>query len=165
MSDEKPTPKDATYHLFQFRDANKALTEHPTDWYDGKPKRCPGSGLAPAVQFHGEVSPDDEPRYLCRCPWCDKPFRPGPMIEHSFVPVRARPLGSGFLPPYDQRTRRDHIAAAISDLVADFVYYDRKGCESLPGDAIQLAVTAREVTVDEIIEAFAMHLRHALVQP
>lgn len=84
----KTTASDAHYHTFEFRDAGKKLEGVPPDWYDGKPKRCPGSGLPPGVQYHGEVSDDGEPKYLCRCPWCDRPFRPGPMPEHTFVPVR-----------------------------------------------------------------------------
>lgn len=88
ISQQQATPHEKRYHTFEFRDSTKNLTKHPPDWYDGKPKRCPGSGVAPAVQFHGELSDDGEPKYLCRCPWCDVPQRPGPMPEHTFVPVR-----------------------------------------------------------------------------
>lgn len=86
---EQATPGETRYHTFEFAASAKQLTKHPPDWYDGKPKRCPGSGLPPGVQYHGEVSDDGEPKYLCRCPWCDRPHRPGPMPEHTFVPVRA----------------------------------------------------------------------------
>lgn len=86
------TPNEARYHTFEFVASTKQLTKHPPDWYDGKPKRCPGSGLPPGVQYHGEVSDDGEPKYLCRCPWCDRPHRPGPMPEHTFIPVRAEDI-------------------------------------------------------------------------
>lgn len=86
------TPHDAAYHTFEFKAATAQLAKHPPDWYDGKPKRCPGSGMPPAVQFHGDVGLDREPKYRCRCPWCDGRFRPGPMVEHSFVPVRVEDI-------------------------------------------------------------------------
>jgi hypothetical protein len=87
-----PTAENPKYHTFEYRDANRRLEAVPPDWYDGKPKRCPGSGQPPGVQFHGELSDDGEPKYLCRCPWCDKPFRPGPMPDHTFVPVNPEEL-------------------------------------------------------------------------
>jgi hypothetical protein len=52
------------------------------------------------------------------------------------------------------RSRRDEILAAVSDLVVDFLYYDRKEDEELPRGAIEDAVAAGEITVDEIVEAF-----------
>lgn len=69
------------------------------------------------------------------------------------------------LPHPDLRTRREHIAAEISGLVADFLYYDRKGCESLPGPAIQEAVAARELTIAEMVDLFAKLLRDSLEEP
>jgi hypothetical protein len=53
MSEKEPTPHEAAYHTFEFRDSNRRLASHPPDWYDGNPKRCPGSGEAPGVQYHG----------------------------------------------------------------------------------------------------------------
>lgn len=120
--DDKPTPSHAAYHTFEFRDSVRPLTGHPLDWYDGKPKRCPGSGTAPAVQFHGEVSLDDEPKYLCRCPWCDKPFRPGPMVEHSFVPMRAEGITPAGITPADQ----NHPGGDRADRVRDVGYTSSK---------------------------------------
>jgi hypothetical protein len=58
-----------------------------------------------------------------------------------------------------KRTRRQHIAATIMDLVSNFVYYDRKEDEELPRGALEEAVKAGEVTVDEMIELFAEQLR------
>jgi len=52
------------------------------------------------------------------------------------------------------RERREIILGTVDDLVSDFLYYDRKESESLPRGAIDDAVKAGEVTVDEIVEQF-----------
>jgi hypothetical protein len=58
----------------------------PPDWYDGKPKPCPGQAM---VRFSGECAADGERTYICRCSHCDKPFPPGlPTGPHTFIPVR-----------------------------------------------------------------------------
>lgn len=54
------------------------------------------------------------------------------------------------------------ILGAASDLAIKFSYYDRKEDEELPVGAIQKAIEAEVVTVDEIIEAFAKELRRKL---
>lgn len=64
----------------------------PEDWYDGTPKRCPGSGNPSRVRYHGEVHEDGERVYLVRCPWCDSRQSPGMMPEHTFIPVRVEDL-------------------------------------------------------------------------
>lgn len=64
--------------------------------------------------------------------------------------------------PYEQWTRRDHIEATASDLVVDFLFYDRKGDEALPVGAIEEAVKAGEITVEEIVTLVADGLRKAL---
>ena len=55
--------------------------------------------------------------------------------------------------------RREHILWTISDLVSDLMYYSRKEDEDLPASAIEQAVAAGEITVEEIIAAFADGLR------
>lgn len=57
-------------------------------------------------------------------------------------------------------SRRDTILGTVDDLVSDFLYYDRKEDEELPRGAIDDAVKAGEVTVDEIVE----HFRKSLVE-
>lgn len=52
------------------------------------------------------------------------------------------------------RSRRDLIFATVSDLVGEFLWDGRKEDEELPRGAIEDAVAAGEVTVDEIVEAF-----------
>jgi len=56
------------------------------------------------------------------------------------------------------RTRREQILAVTSDLVAGFLYYDRKEDEDLPRGAIEEAIKAGEVSVDEIVKLFKEEL-------
>lgn len=51
-------------------------------------------------------------------------------------------------------TRRDNILNTISDLVSDFLYYDRKEDPTLPRGAIEEAVAAGEISIDEIVAKF-----------
>ncbi len=48
---------------------------------------CQGTGQPSAVRYYGEITEDGERKYLCRCPWCDKPQSPGVMPEHTYVPI------------------------------------------------------------------------------
>lgn len=57
-----------------------------------------------------------------------------------------------------EKTRREHILDVVSDLVADFMCYDRKEDEDLPRGAIEEAISAGEITVDEIVAAFRKHV-------
>lgn len=68
-------------------------------------------------------------------------------------------LSSKYLPPYTQRTTRDHIAATIDRMVSKLIYYDRKEDESLPLGAIEAALKAKEVTTDEMIDLFSFLLK------
>jgi hypothetical protein len=52
----------------------------------------------------------------------------------------------------------DHILAVISDLVADFLYYDRKEDEDLPRGAIDDAVASGAITIDEMVAEFRREL-------
>lgn len=58
--------------------------------------------------------------------------------------------------------RRKMILGAISDLVSDFLYYDRKEDEDLPRGAIEDAVKNGELTKDEIIEKFKNKLNEGM---
>jgi hypothetical protein len=49
---------------------------------------------------------------------------------------------------------RTTILGTVSDLVADFLYYDRKEDESLPRGTIEKAIEDGAITVDEIVEVF-----------
>lgn len=59
----------------------------------------------------------------------------------------------------EKQTARELIFVTIEDLAADFMYYDRKGDESLPRDAIEEAVAQGKITVDEIVDKFRRSLR------
>lgn len=55
--------------------------------------------------------------------------------------------------------RRDLILVNVSDLIANFLYYDRKGDEELVLGDIEKAIEAGEVSVDEIIARFTEELK------
>lgn len=46
------------------------------------------------------------------------------------------------------------ILEYVSDLVGDFVYYDRKECEDLSADNLKKAIASGKITVDEIVDKF-----------
>ncbi len=56
-------------------------------------------------------------------------------------------------------SRKQTILDTVKDLVGRFMYYDRKEDDELLRGAIEEAVELGEITVDEIIEAFATELR------
>lgn len=60
------------------------------------------------------------------------------------------------------KTRREHIENCVNDLISNFMYYDRKEDESLAVGAIEEAVAAGEITVDEIVELFERAVRGSL---
>ena len=66
------------------------------------------------------------------------------------------------LPPYGQRTRAERILGTVDDLVADFLYYDRKEDENLPRGAIEAAILEGEITPELIAERFTFGLMEAL---
>ncbi len=61
-----------------------------------------------------------------------------------------------------EKTTKQTILDTLEDLVSSFLYYDRKESETLPRGAIDEAVCAGEITEEEIISAFAEHLRSGL---
>jgi len=66
------------------------------------------------------------------------------------------------LPVQCRRVRRDHIVATVSDLVGSLLYYDRKEDEDLPRGAIEEAIAAGEVTIDEIVDLFRREMTDAI---
>ena len=58
--------------------------------------------------------------------------------------------------------RKDVIITTIIDTVSDFTYYNRKGDDELPRGAIEYAIEAGEISVDEIVEEFEKAIRGAL---
>ena len=57
------------------------------------------------------------------------------------------------------KTRAQNIKDTITDGISDLMYYRRKEDDELPRGAIEEAVEAGEITVDEMIETFATELR------
>lgn len=57
---------------------------------------------------------------------------------------------------------RDLILGTVDDLIAHFLYYDRKEDDQLPENAIEHAVASGEVTVDEIVLKFREALESVL---
>ena len=55
-------------------------------------------------------------------------------------------------------TRRQTIFSTVTDLVSDFLYYDRKDDKELPRGSIREAVEAGEITEAEIVAHFAKTL-------
>lgn len=62
----------------------------------------------------------------------------------------------------EDRTRRELILATVRDFVSDFLYYDRKEDECLPRNAIEEAIEAGEITVNEIVKEFKDELKKYL---
>ncbi len=59
-------------------------------------------------------------------------------------------------------TRRDTIIMTVEDLVSDLMHYDRDNDEELPEGAIEEAIAAGEITVEEIIVVFESGLRDVI---
>lgn len=57
---------------------------------------------------------------------------------------------------------RSRILAETSDLVTNFLHYNRKDDEELPPDSIQKAVKDGVITVNEIVQKFHEELRAGL---
>lgn len=57
-------------------------------------------------------------------------------------------------------TARQDILDAISDIVSDFVYYDRKDDDSLSSEELRTAVNRGEITIDEMVNEFRRHLEN-----
>ena len=57
---------------------------------------------------------------------------------------------------------KDYINDVISDMIADFLYYDRKEDDTLTRGMIEEMVKAGELTADEMVEMFRFHLSKGL---
>lgn len=57
------------------------------------------------------------------------------------------------------KTRKEIIKDVASDLISEFLYYDRKEDESLPVGAIEEAIKEGVITIEEILEIFEKELR------
>lgn len=50
------------------------------------------------------------------------------------------------------------ILGKISDLVSDFLYYNRKNDEELSVEDLENAIKNKEITIDEIVDEFRKKL-------
>jgi hypothetical protein len=50
------------------------------------------------------------------------------------------------------------ILATVSDLCADFLYYDRKEDEELSAGDLERAVESGEITIDEMVDEFRIQI-------
>jgi hypothetical protein len=57
-----------------------------------------------------------------------------------------------------RKQRKQLILEAISDCVADLVWYDRKEDDDLPRGAIEEAVLSGEITIKEMVRTFEEEL-------
>lgn len=57
---------------------------------------------------------------------------------------------------------KETILETVDDLVADFLYYDRKEDEDLPLGDIQKAIATGKISADEIVERFKSELSRGL---
>jgi len=58
--------------------------------------------------------------------------------------------------------KRELIFNTITDLVSDFLYYDRKEDQALPRGDIQNAIIKGIITVEEIVGAFEDEIKKGL---
>ena len=54
---------------------------------------------------------------------------------------------------------RDTILLTVSDLVSNFLHYDREEDEDLPRDDIEKAIAKGEITIAEIVAEFEKELK------
>lgn len=62
----------------------------------------------------------------------------------------------------DDSDFKSTILDVIGDLVGDFLYYDRKGNETIPLGAIEDAVKRGEITIDEMVDRFRKELQRSI---
>jgi hypothetical protein len=60
------------------------------------------------------------------------------------------------------KVTKERIEGHITDLVSNFLYYDRKEDEDLPRGAIDQAVKDGSITVEQIVAKFESELRAGL---
>jgi len=56
------------------------------------------------------------------------------------------------------KPRRDIIIDRVDDAVSDLLYYKRKEDKDLPRGSIENAIADREISIDEIVDAFRIAL-------
>jgi len=59
-------------------------------------------------------------------------------------------------------SKKSLILANVSDLVVNFLYYDRRDDEELKVGCIEESIKNKEISVDEIVKKFENKLRGSL---
>jgi hypothetical protein len=59
---------------------------------------------------------------------------------------------------YSRSEKRQHVLNMVSDLVSNFLYYDRKNDEEYRPGEIEEDIVAGAISTDEIIEKFSKEL-------
>lgn len=62
----------------------------------------------------------------------------------------------------EKKDRKAVVLDTLSDLVGQFLYYDRKEDEDLPTGAIEKMIDKGQITVDELVEVFKTELTKGL---
>jgi hypothetical protein len=57
---------------------------------------------------------------------------------------------------------RSNIINCASDLMTDFLYYDRKESEYVPMYAIEDAIINGEITIDDLVDVFRKDIQSAV---
>jgi hypothetical protein len=57
---------------------------------------------------------------------------------------------------------KQKINNVISDMVADFLYYDRKEDEDLPVGKIEQAIINEEIKIQDIVDTFKIYLTESV---
>jgi len=63
-----------------------------------------------------------------------------------------------FMTPEEIETKKAALLSRVPDLIADFLYYDRKECEDVSVDDVKDLVNYGHITREEIVKEFV----HAL---
>ena len=82
-------------------------------------------------------------------------------VGQPLADVRARDARQDALnaenrPPLSLKER---ILGTVEDLVSSFLYYDRKDDDELSAEVLEAALKNGVVTLDEVVERFALELR------
>lgn len=62
----------------------------------------------------------------------------------------------------DEVVDKHYINNVVSDMVSDLLYYNRKEDDTLPRGKIEDMVKTGELTVDDVVEMFRVHLMKGL---
>lgn len=60
------------------------------------------------------------------------------------------------------KTTKEVILGTVEELVASFMFYDRKHDERLGRGEIEIAIASGKITAEEIVEEFRKHLTEGL---